>query len=405
MKASPNTVIVKSHTGSLIDPKSVFNKLTPEQALTANLTGGQIQEILDSLILEAVKPIILGTEIFNLQISYLLTTTTKNKKRKLSALPREESISMMAQYLATSDREERTNLLAVMKLERGFIYNFVVKLLKEIEDYPGVYQRYLVETNKIKRANYDKQLTAIERSVGCDRDHMFHVINSATDYLAVAYEFRNSIVMNYLKHVFKQAHDYVKMKGQNFVLDDVYQNFLAAVTKAVDKYDSSKGALTSYINFWILNAKTTVNSSHGHEYNLAYLIPQLQKKALTDKNTSKSKKGQVNFAVSLDAKTGKDDDSSNDLKEYIAGEDSVEEQITKEEEIHELRALIKKADIRGVARLYLDIEETFSRKEYGLMLRDMGKNGLTNVLSSKEKMKMLEDTKGRLKQRKKNVNV
>lgn len=339
----------------------------PDAGLTDNLTGGQIQEVLDTLIIEAVSPIILGSDAFDLQIAHLLSATARNRKRKLSSLPREVAIDAMCQYLSTSDRELKVKLLKSMRLERGFIYNFVVRFLRECEDYPRMYREWLTTRNKAKRKIRRQRLTAVERSVGASDANLFQIVTSSRDYLELAYRFRNTIVMNYVRHAFKQAKMFVKSKGPNYDFKDVHQNFLAAVTKAVDKYDASRGALTSYVNWWLLNAQTTSNSLHGHEYGIAYTIPQLQKKSLA----SKSRKAKhVNFGVSLDKMVGGEDDRK-ELGQFIAGDQSVEQEILNEEELDTIRALVKHADRKGVARLYLDIEEVFSKKEKRKMLKTM----------------------------------
>ncbi len=339
----------------------------PDSKLTDNLTGGQIQEVLDNLIFNAVGPIIRGSDAFDLQIIHLLSSTSRNRKRKLSSLPRELSIDTMCQFLVTEDRDEKVKLVSAMRLERGFIYNFVVKFLKEAEGYMVLYKDCMVTKSKSDRVLKRRRLAVIERGVGCTKDNLFQVITSAKDYLELAYRFRNTVVTNYIRHAFKQAKSFVKVKGPNFEFKDVYQNFLAAVTRAVDKYDASKGALTSYVNWWLLNAQTTSNSLHGHEYGIAYTIPQLQKKALAEKSR---RARHINFGVSLDKMVGSEEDKK-ELIQFISGDQSVEQTMLDAEEIDTIRALIKHADPKGIARLYLDIDEVFSKKEKKRMIRTM----------------------------------
>jgi len=340
-----------------------------KEVRTDNLTGGQIQEVLDTLIQQAVSPIVRESDAFDMQVGYVLSSTARNKKRKLSSLDRDEAIDKMCQFLIADDRNEKVTLVSEMRLERGFIYNFVVNFLKEVEGYCDLYHELLLASDQWSILQIERKMLAIEESVDCSRGDLFHTIRSADDYLQLAYQFRNIIVMQYLKHSFKQAKSYVKMKGKNFDFEDVRQNFLTAITKAVDKYDSSKGALTSYINWWLLNAQTTSNSNHGHEYGVAYTIPQLQKKALAEKS---NKARNINFGISLEKMVGKGDDGS-ELGEYIAGSGSVEEELLATEELDDIRSLAKHADIRGIARLYLDIDEVFSNKERRRMLELMRK--------------------------------
>lgn len=352
-----------------------------------SLTGGQIQEILDYVILEALTPIILTSDVFDIQLIYLLSLTTRNRKRKISALPREEFISLVSQALIIDDRSKKIELIAKAKIERSFLYNFVVNFLKETEGYRDLYQRYLV-ADRHEHASLNLRLNAIEANVGASRDRLFPAINTCTDYLELTYEFRNSIVSNYVKFAYKQAMNFCDMKGPNYDFKDVFQNFLTAITKAVDKYDCSKGALTSYIQFWLLNAQTA-DSSHGHEYGIAYTLPQLQKKNLAC-NTGG---GEVNFSVSMDKLTGKDNEESGGLQDYIVGSEGVDREVELKQELDLVRYFAKCADIRGLARLYLEIDEVFSTKELVKMAQTMQKQGLelpreANVVMEKQQRRV-----------------
>ena len=174
------------------------------------------------------------------------------------------------------------------------------------------------------------------------------------------------------------------MKGPNFDFEDVYQNFLTAITKAVDKYDCSKGALTSYINYWVLNAQTCSNTDHGHEYGIAYTIPPLQRKqmALGDKSN-------VNFSVSLDKPMATEGGDAVSLKDYLVGDAGVDLKIEHQQEIDRVRYLAKCADIKGLARLYLDLDEVFSGKELRNMKKNMLLQGTDSATLDKLKKKEL----------------
>lgn len=341
-----------------------------EKDVTHNMTGEQIQEILDTLIYESLAPIIRTSDAFDVQIVYLLGLTAKNRKRKLSALPHVEFINRMCCCLLTDDREKKIQILRSSKIERGFVYNFVVKFLKETEDYIALYQKYLF-AHGIDKITLDMKLSVIEANVNSDRNKLFSVINTANDYMELAYTFKNSVVSNYIKLAYKQAKSFCAMKGSNFDFEDVYQNFLTAITKAVDKYDCSKGALTSYINWWVLNAQNGSNSDHGHEYGIAYTVPALQRKQMTGASNT-----DVNFSISLDqalANEGGEDGS--ELIEYMVGDPGVDVALEHAQEMDSVRYLAKCADINGIARLYLDIDEVFSKKELKKMARTMREQG------------------------------
>lgn len=339
-----------------------------------NLTGGQIQEVLDFLIYEALAPLVKTSDVFDVQIVYLLGLTAQNRKRKLSAMPREEFMNSLCHCLITDDRDKKIHILKNSKIERGFVYSFIVEFLKETEPYIDLYQKHMFARGH-EKVQLGMRLKAIEQSVGNSRNKLFAVVNTARDYLDLAYEFRNSIVENYIKHAYKQAKIFVKAKAEKGVqidFDDAFQNFQTATTKAVDKYDSGKGALTSYIKWWILNAQSGSNTDHGHEYGIAYSIPQLQRKQMARGNSNTD----VNFSVSLDKLVSDDEAGFTDLKDYIEGDASPEVALEREQNLNVIRHLAKCADTRGLARLYLDIDEVFSQKELRAMRRLMREQGI-----------------------------
>lgn len=334
----------------------------------SNLTGGQIQSVLDHLVFKALRPIVIYSNAFDVQLAYLLSIASRNRKRKLSALPREVFISMLTKALATKDREEKLALISEAKIERGFIYNFVVEFLKAATHYKDIYCKHVLAPED---PALNLKLKVVEKLLDTNRAHLYSVITTSNEFLGIFYEFRNRIVINYIKHSHKQAHAFVKMKGDNFDVHDVSQNFLTAVTKAMDKYDCSKGALTSYINFWLLSAQNAGRSGHDHEYGIAFSVPQVQRKALAQ-GTS----GDMNYAVSLESMlTNEEEGEEFGAHAFLVGDQGVEKRLEREEQRYTTSYLIKAADTKGLARLYLDLDECFSRKEMNQMRATMEAQG------------------------------
>lgn len=336
-------------------------------ALGRSLTGGQIQEALDFLIYQGLQPIVLYSNIFDLQLAHLLYTASTNRKRKISALPREEFLTNLSNALLTTDPQVKLDILASSKIERVFVYGFLVRFLEALTHYRTLYSDYLVCVNAYDRQALDRKLAVLEQSVGFSRNHLFSAIHTVEKYLNLTYAFRNSIVEQYIKHAYKQTHAFCKQRTGDFDFKEVHQSLMAAITKAIDKYDSSRGALTSYINFWILNAQSYSNTNYGHEYGIAYTIPQAHKRTIQGEQTNTN-----NFSVSLDASSDGDEEAA-DLKNYLVGCSGVDIELEEKEEQSHLLYLIKAADRQGLARLYLDLDEYFSDREKTLMVASMKK--------------------------------
>ena len=337
---------------------------TPASSHTYNLTGGMVQEVLDFLLYCGLEPIVRNSSVFDVQLVHMLSIASTNKKRKISALDRGAFINKICTALSTDDIELKLECISSSKMERGFVYNFLVNFLNSSSDYLDLYTQYLTCTNHADKVSLSKRLAAIESDLAFSRTGLFQTLTRCRKYVDLAYEFRNSIVGQYIKHAYKQAHSYCKQKGRNFDFDDVYQSLMAAITKALDKYDSSKGALTSYINYWVLNALTYANANYGHEYGVAYLIPQTQKKAVQG-----SKADRVNFSVSLS--TLIDNDSEAAFGDLLVSPSSVEDEYIADKDLEDTSYLIKCADPEGLARLYLNLNEYISVKERVRMARSM----------------------------------
>jgi hypothetical protein len=363
-------------TKVVVNDDPIEPALTTTASQTAsghNLTGGQIQEIFDSLIYESIKPIILHSNIFDLQITYLLSVASRNRKRKLSAMPREELVTVLAKYLVTPDKNTKFYLLASCKLERSFVHKFVVNFLKECEGYDIIYNEFLVTTDPNKHRKLDLKLSAIEGRLGFHRDHLFSAIYIARDYLDLAYEFRNSIVHQYIKLARGYSVAYCTDKP-NMDSKDMAQNLLHAVITALDKYDSSKGALTTYVKWWLMNARDSSHTDHSHEYGIAYTIPYMQRR-----NMAISKDKPSNFSVSLHAT----DDDGNEYIQELEGGQSVDQDLETEEQALVIRRLAKAADPLGLARLYMDIDEVFNVQELDQMRDYMESQGTYKVTNCK----------------------
>lgn len=346
-----------SGDGAEVNPSS--------EKTTSNLTGGQIQEVLDFLIYSGLEPIIRYSSVFDVQLVHMLSVATTNRKRKISALPREIFINKVCTALVTDDMEVKLECITSSKMERGFVYNFLVNFLNAANGYLELYTNFLTCHRHADKVAYGKRMAAIESALSFSRDNLFQVLNKCRKYVDLAYEFRNQIVCQYQKHAYKQAHTYCKMKGKNFDFDDVQQSLMAAITKALDKYDSSKGALTSYINYWILNALTYASANYGHEYGVSYLIPQTQKKAVQG-----TKAEQVNFSVSLSTMLGGSDSEASFGDTLVSSSDTENDYIA-HKAAEDTAYLIKRADPMGLARLYLDLTEYISVKERVRMAKSM----------------------------------
>jgi hypothetical protein len=241
------------------------------------------------------------------------------------------------------------------RIERSFLHVFATRYLSRYEGFAEHYQKMMLSKSK-DRLLIKGDLDTTAHDAGCDdRQGLYRVVTIGNDYLKKFYECRANVLDHYLKLSSKQASIYIKANGSNFDFNDVRQTILKSILLAIDKYDSNKGALTSYINWWVLNAQTCGTAEH--EYGIAYTIPQSHRKKIVEKNT-----GYMNHSVSLDVMMD-DEGAGRTLHSVLGDGHNVQEDFEQNETDVIVMYLAKRADLRGCARLVLDIGEYFTPSE------------------------------------------
>lgn len=324
-------------------------------AADKNLTGEQIQQIMDMLLYKALEPIILYTDEFDAQVEYLLYLITTNRKRKLTSIDRDVVLCSLASYLTEKDKAVRLSIIKSARIERFFIHAFISKFCANAQPFIAGYHEFLLNPTPDKK---DK-LNALAKSLAnTSRHRLYKAYNIASVYITRFYDYRATVIGHYVKNVSKLAKAHTNMSTSNTSFHDLRQSIFRNTLTALDKYDSRKGALTSYINTWAKNATTTAKE---HEYNIAYTIPQSQRKKLVDGTATDR-----NFSVSLDSLYSDNDEESLALYGILA-ESSMEEDIERADTVNMVQRVAKSVDPLGIARLTLDIGEYFSDAELRLM--------------------------------------
>jgi len=344
---------------------------------TKNLTGDQISEIMDTLLYNALEPVVLHTDIFDTQMVHILSVITRNKKRKLVALEREDAINILCQIHLESDRQKKFNLIRKIGIERSFIHCFIKRLLDRYKDeFNCLYDKFLTNFDN-RRARWSRHLDLIQRDLGATkRSDLYLCFNQSTDYLKMFYAYQQDVAKEYVRLCSTQAKQHVMANPHNqYDFLDVRQGLLQNVIIALNKYDANKGALTSYIKWWMFNAQTC--SSSEHEYGIAFTVPQGQKKKLA---MSGSANTMINFSTSLDQIVEDDDgDSAEGLHNKVTNDYDLSSEVANMRESNNIMYLAKHADINGCARLTLDIGEVFSKSEKEKMRVSMREQGLQNT--------------------------
>lgn len=324
---------------------------TVKERLDKNYTSGQLFEVLDKLMYRAIQPLILHTTYVDRLLSIILAWYAQNHRRRISPHSKTRFSAYVIAFLAEPDPRRKFLLYKKMKLERNITFFLVTHWLTLIDPWRALHIRGC--RGEVSR-DIERQLM-LKCCVTSESD-LWATISHSRYWLAAALDFKEQIVEKYMRLAFVNGHaHWVTQRDNNkhlkLELEEVVQNFILAVIKAVDKFDPQQGTLTSYVQNWMKNAKIT--QQFRGEYGLAYTIPHSKKTSIArNKNTLTR-----NLSVSLDAP---------EVQE-VADETSIEANLIHGEETDRIRKVAKAGDTFGIARLILGIQEVLSPQEQALL--------------------------------------
>lgn len=340
-----------------------------------NLTGGQIHELMDTLLYAALKPVVENTDLFNPQLAYILSMLVSNKKRRPCNMDADAATYTLICALH-APRHEKLQYIRKLGLERQFIYMFLHKFLSTYN------KPFMTHYINMLKAHDDKAAFSMHRSkvdVLCAssgaqrRVDLYNTLIRVERALPEFTKVFDTVVNNFNSLCERQAADHVqKNPAHQYDQRDVAQDLKRAVITGMNKYDSSRGAQTSYIKWWLFNALTC--GSNGHEYGLAYTLPQSQKKRIATGNNQ----GASNFSISLDQTASNDDDEEgSSLHQRFGGESQdLEHEINLTRQVRRMAEVAKAVDPYGLSRLTFDMEEVFSEEEIAQMRAHMARQKL-----------------------------
>jgi hypothetical protein len=275
----------------------------------------------------------------------MLAWVSKNRRKKISSIDRVKQIQYLFYYISTSDLDERFRALRKIKMDKFYVRKLVQLFIQNSENYQDLYLKYL--NNNIDLDDMVK-MSEIESRLETSRTHLYPLLKNLISYLKLYSEMTDLVISKYYKFLFSLVKKRVHATSRYFDEEELYQNYIGAALKALDRYDPKKGALTSYIQLWIKN--NMQSAEENPEYGIAYEIPALRLKQSLDDDTKKDE----NFSISLDSLC---DDQNTEASAVTSLMYSFTDDLEEDTKRQTLWHLAKIADPTGIARLSLGIME------------------------------------------------
>lgn len=309
-----------SHSSAFAQLKGVQEKIAH------NLTSFQYLSVLDNMLYEALTPILVNTKFFDVFLSQVIGWQTLNPKRKTCSVGRVGLVTLSTLFFLTMDPKQKLKLVKRMKLHRNILFECIVRWLDLMNNYMQVAGQ--VGTDDVVSQLHDMHEKALMRT-----GYSLHsTYQTAAFWYKKSKAFKEQIIEKYTRMVISKAqHDYVEL-GMIEPLNDMVQSYMMTMSKAIDKCDTDRGVLTSYINAWLKSAKNNVEKRASHDTGELY------------KKTGGQKVEHVNLE---------------DIEDTVSDDDNRE----REDNIRRVRTLAKLFDPKGHGRLALGIQEQLSEDD------------------------------------------
>jgi len=324
--------------------KADFDIIHFKERLQENLSSEQIADTLDTLLFRALRPIVLHTDYLEQTLAELLPFIASNARRKFSNKSQPELIDTLFSVIVGTNKKAKLKKLRELRLERTVYFHCFNTLEHILDEYNSVVIEYvntpISADSKALRYKHQQKLASIERNLGLHEGKSLHaVLSKALFWRGVTLDFKGMVMEKFVRLAHVNSAKAAAQTSLDIDKQDLFKDFILSISKAIDKYNPEKGALTSYIMWWFMDAKTPSNPHNTHEYGVSFHIPSAQrKKALADGTLTVS-----NLSSSIDSVTvGDVRDTNRDLlTKLIEDEDSTRSSnLAAKADVHKLAVLV-----------------------------------------------------------------
>lgn len=261
-----------------------------KERLTENLSSFQIAATLDDLILKALTPI-LETGILEKCLVEVLPFTMSNKRRKFSAMDREDFIDKLFTLIVTTNNSNKIAIIKELRLERTIYFTTFKLFFNATEQLDANFQAYTSSPlySREESIAYENLLN-MASSLNMSINQMISRRQEALYWYNLAIQFKQMVTEKFVRLAYVEASKAITSTNLNISKSDLFRDLIMSISKAIDKYDSAEGPLTNYIKWWFMDAKN--NAQGSHEYGIAYKIPIAQRRKLLES-------GAINMTVEL----------------------------------------------------------------------------------------------------------
>lgn len=235
------------------------------ERLPGNMTTYQSLVSYDTMLTNALSPIIRETTFMDALLLRVMGWQEKHFRRKVSFLPRKEVPRRIINFLIAEGPDARMKAFAAIHLDRGLRVEAVELFIKNCSDYEKACSASMGTTPEAIRAQ-EFVRASFEDCLGCSGS-LTPIITEARFWLNVAAGFKQKLLEKYVRLCITTAQrDYTQFFDCSVKLDDLIQTYIIAASRAIDKCDYRQGVLTSHVQNWFYTARDSMSKTRERRH-------------------------------------------------------------------------------------------------------------------------------------------
>ena len=326
-----------------------YNAIDIKEQLDVNLSSRTIEQILDYFLYSSVKPVFLETDLMDGILSSILVQQTYDGRRKISSLNKQDIFDLILKSINVNNKIDKWKYFKSIKIERTLLVYSIEYFLNSTKNYLQLEEKLIKTKNTDRTIFLSGEMYRIEQFVGGSRNNLSTVIKDARFNLDMYFNFKNMILEKYIRYFWTEAKNSKNSTNLNVDENELFNNFVINADKAIDKFDSDRGTLTSYINNWLKDAKT--NPKFGHEYGNSFSVSSTGRRSIMN-NKENGNYFNSNISTSID-----------ELVNVIPDERNIEDELGEKQEREKNTAIIQKVNKSRIPMIVLDIPYKFSKND------------------------------------------
>jgi hypothetical protein len=242
------------------------------EQITDNLSTPQYLQIYEELIENAMQPVLVSCNYFDLFLLRLVSWQDVNFRRKASFLKRAEFPRLAMTFLLQRTPEERLTAYRNLRLDRGARIEFLKLFLQYTAEYKKACNCELELPDGSSAMSVLSHCASVKADieVRLKATHpLIAAIREVEYWLDSAQHFKQLLMEKYVRMCINTAEkDRTLIFGETVKLDDIVQTYLMAASRAIDKCDHRQGTLTTLIQKWMLTAREVITKQKDRTDNV-----------------------------------------------------------------------------------------------------------------------------------------